>query len=229
MTKLTRRLAAIAELIEPCAVFADVGCDHGYMSLYVLEHWKANRVLCIDISLKCLEKTVRLLKRNQVDDQAIFYNCDGLKSVRQKPDEVLIAGMGGTEIINILYEYSKTRDLDSIETLIIQPMRDTYAVRKWLNSNGFFIVVDHVIKDGKIYHLIKAKRGRQKLTEFQLTFGVVEASYYTRDYLEWLREYEKKCQRILENAYQVLAVNQSMRGKLNQIQKQIKTVEEKIC
>ena len=86
-----------------------------------------------------------------------------------------------------------------------------------------------MIKDGKIYHLIKAKRGRQKLTEFQLTFGVVEASYYTRDYLEWLREYEKKCQRILENAYQVLAVNQSMRGKLNQIQKQIKTVEEKIC
>ncbi len=229
MIKLSPRLTAIAGLIEPCSLFADVGCDHGYMSLYVLENWKANRVLCIDISLKCLEKTIKLLKKNQAEDQAIFYNCDGLKSIRQVPDEVLIAGMGGTEIINILEDYSRVRDLSTIETLIIQPMRDEYAVRRFLNANGFKIVVDHVIKDKKIYHLIKAKRGAQNLDEFHLMFGAVEASYFTKDYLLWLREYESKCQRILENANKILAVNKSVKGTLNLIQNQIKTVEERIC
>lgn len=230
MTKLSPRLSAIASLIEPCGVFADVGCDHGYISLFVLQNWKANRVLCIDISLKSLEKTIKLLKRNEVDDQAIFYNCDGLKSVRETPDEVLISGMGGTEIINILYSYSLTHKLNALETLIIQPMRDEYAVRKWLNSNGFVIVEDKVIRDNKkLYHLIKAKRGRQILSEYQLMFGAIADDYFSKDYLLWLREYENKCVRILSSAHDQLAVTQSVRGTLDKIRKQIKLVEEKLC
>ena len=229
MTKLPPRLNDIAKLIEPCILFADVGCDHGFMSLYVLENWKANRVLCIDISLKCLEKTIKLLKKNKADNLAIFYNCDGLKNIKQIPDEVLIAGMGGIEIINILEDYAKVRDLNTIETLIIQPMRDDYAVRKWLTTNGFRIVVDYVMRDKKLYHIIKAKRGQQNLDEFHLMFGAIENSYYTKDYLEWLHEYEAKCQRILENASKILAVNKSVKGTLNLIQNQIKTVEERIC
>lgn len=229
MTKLTPRLNAIANMIDPCNVLADVGCDHGYISLFVLQNWKANRVLCIDISLKSLDKTIKLLKRNKVDDQAIFYNCDGLKGVKQKPDQILIAGMGGTEIINILYEYSQRTSLDSIETLIIQPMRDEYAVRKWLNDNGFVIVSDRVVKDKKLYHLIKAHRGQQQLNEHQLMFGAIEVDYYNKDYLFWLREYEEKCVRILSNAHGQIAVTQSVRGTLNKIRNQIKLVEEKLC
>lgn len=229
MIKLSPRLSAIANLIEPCGVFADVGCDHGYISLFTLENWKANRVLCIDISLKSLEKTIKLLKRNRLDDQAIFYNCDGLKSIREEPDQVLIAGMGGTEIINILYQYSLTHSLDTIDTLIIQPMRDEYAVRKWLNDNGFVIVTDKVIKDKKLYHIIKAHRGKQKLSEYQLMFGAIEKDYYSKDYVLWLREYESKCVRILCSAHDQLAVTQSVRGTLEKIRKQIKLVEEKLC
>ncbi len=228
MTKLPSRLQSIADLIEPCAVFADVGCDHGLMSLYVLDKWLANRVLCIDKSLKCLEKTIKLLKRHKLDDQAIFYNCDGLYPVRQVPDEVLIAGLGGAEIIDILYQYSRTRPLDTIETLILQPMRDDYAVRKWLNTNGFIITHDFIKKDKKLYRIIKAKRGVEKLTEEQLMFGACEGGYNSLDYLEWLYMYLDKCVRILGDAGRAkkLAVTTSLHDTIAKLRKQIKYVED---
>ena len=228
MTKLPARLQAVANLIEPCSVFADVGCDHGLISLYVLDNWLANRVLCIDKSLKCLEKTIRLLQHHHVEDQAIFYNCDGLYPVRQTPDQVLIAGLGGAEMIDILYEYSRGRSLDTIDSLILQPMRDEYAVRKWLNTNGFKIVKDFVMKDKKLYHIIKAKRGEQKLIEEQLMFGTCEDSFAGKDYMEWLLNYKEKIVRILGDAGKGanLAVTGSLHNTLKKINNQIKYVEE---
>lgn len=229
MIKLTPRLQAIANEIEPCNCFADVGCDHGYISLYVLDRWKANRVVAIDVSLKCLEKTIRLLKSANIDDQAIFYNCNGLSRVREKPDEVLIAGMGGDEIIKILYDYSRVRPLNTIENLILQPMKDIYAVRKWLNENGFAIVTDKVVKDKKLYHILRAKPAIQRLTEEQLMFGAAIQSYFCKEYLEWLREYEQKYIKILKTANKQLAVTESVKFTLNRIRNQIKLVEEEIC
>lgn len=229
MTKLTPRLQAIANEISPCACFADVGCDHGYISLYVLQNWLTNKVLSIDVSLKSLEKTIKLLKIHNVDDQAIFYNCNGIAGLRENPDEVLIAGMGGAEIINILYEYSKTHPLNSIETLILQPMRDVYAVRKWLNENGFAIIVDKIFKDKKLYHLIKAVPAKQKLTEDQLMFGAIEKSYFTKEYLEWLKTYERKYDKILHEATKQVAVTQTIKNTLNKIRKQIQLVEGNLC
>ena len=229
MIKLTPRLQAIAGEIEPCGCFADVGCDHGYISLYVLDRWKANRVLSIDVSLKCLEKTIKLLKSYNVDDQAIFYNCNGLAHIREKPDEVLIAGMGGAEMINILYEYGKTRPLNSIETLILQPMKDVYAVRKWLNENGFAIVTDKIVKDKKLYHILKAIPKYQRLTEDELMFGAVKQSYFTKEYLEWLYLYATKYENILKSASKQATMPASIKQTLNRIRKQIQLVEENLC
>ena len=229
MIKLAPRLQAIADEIEPCGCFADVGCDHGYISLYVLDRWKANRVLSIDVSLKCLEKTIKLLKSYNVDDQAIFYNCNGLAHIREKPDEVLIAGMGGAEMINILYEYGKTRPLNSIETLILQPMKDVYAVRKWLNENGFAIVTDKIVKDKKLYHILKAIPKYQRLTEDELMFGAVKQSYFTKEYLEWLYLYATKYENILKSASKQATMPASIKQTLNRIRKQIQLVEENLC
>ncbi len=229
MIKLTPRLQAIANEIEPCNCFADVGCDHGYISLFMLEKWKTNHVVAIDISIKCLEKTIRLLKSAKVDDQAVFYNCNGLSHIREKPDEILIAGMGGDEIIKILYDYSFVRPLNTIDNLILQPMKDVYAVRKWLNENGFAIITDKIVKDKKLYHILRAKPYKQYLSEEQLMFGAIPQSYFCKEYLEWLRVYEQKYLKILKTASKQLAVTESVKITLNKIRKQIKLVEEKIC
>lgn len=194
---MTKRLNVILAEIEPCKCLADVGCDHGLISLMTLQSKKAKKVLATDISQKCLDKTINLLKENNLENFAEFVCVDGLPK-SSKPDEVLIAGMGGLEIISILENYFLVNDNRPI--LVLQPMRDEYKVRKFLNNNNnYTIIEDFIFEDKKLYRLIKAKRGKQNLTESQMFFGVIENEYKYIEFKKYLEKIVEKYTKKLHN------------------------------
>ena len=160
------RLEKIFNVIPPSYTFADVGCDHGYVSYAMLKSSKCEKVYYSDISEKCLSKAKSLLAEYEEQGKAKGIISDGLKKI-PPCDTVLIAGMGGEEIIRIL-SLSEWKP----KQLVLQPMKNCDRVRLYLVENGYKIDYDSMFfsKD-KYYDLIVATVGTDSLTNDEIDFG----------------------------------------------------------
>ena len=147
------RIEYLCSLIDPCASFADVGCDHGYCSLHVLRAGKCKDVIISDVSAKCLQKAEKLLSDFIVRGWCRAVRCDGLREIPENTEQILVAGMGGEEIIKILSEAFLPRKF------IFQPMKNAEKLRAYLIERGCKITLDDIFKDGKFYFVIKGERG----------------------------------------------------------------------
>ena len=163
---MTSRLNEIFSLLPACKVFADIGCDHGYVAKAMLDSGKCKEAIVSDISEKCLEKAKTLLKRYAERGVVKSVVSDGFEKVKGC-DLALIAGMGGEEICSII-ERAKILP----EKLVIQPMKNCDKARLCLINNGYKIERDYIFKSaGKFYDLILAVKGKGVLTEEEILFG----------------------------------------------------------
>lgn len=160
------RITEIYSRIRPCKIFADIGCDHGFVSELVARHALAEKIYITDISAKCLAKAERLLRPYIAAGTVESAAGDGFAPLEERADEALIAGMGGEEIVKILSSagYAPSR-------LILQPMKNTEKVRVFLVRNGYKLIEDVTFRDIKFYDLIVAEPGSDELTEAEARFG----------------------------------------------------------
>lgn len=163
---MTKRLEKIFSDIPVCEVFADIGCDHGYISKRMLDSGKCKKVILSDVSEKCLKKAEKLLSTYIKDGFATAVVSDGFDNISYC-DVALIAGMGGEEIINIL---KKSKFLP--KKLVLQPMKNCDKVRKALISLGYKIEKDFVFfAEEKFYDLIVCTVGKDELSADEIEFG----------------------------------------------------------
>ena len=166
------RVEVIVSHIDKAKICADVGCDHGYVGQALLKLGKAEKVIFTDISEKCLSKAKTLAQEDIVIGRAKTVVCDGLTGVTDAVDTVVIAGMGGEEIIKILSECLPRLP---IETLVLQPMKNADKLRAYLLDGGFSLIRDYTFMDaGKYYDLIKAVKTDEKEDVYstdELIFG----------------------------------------------------------
>jgi len=163
---MTDRLNVIFNAIPNCNVFADIGCDHGYIAKAMLKSGKCKKVIVSDISAKCLSKAEELLKSEIDLGLAKSVVSDGFERV-EGCDVALIAGMGGEEIRSILLN---AKELPA--KLILQPMKNCDKVRLCAVKLGYKIILDEVFKSlGKFYDLIVLERGEDFITLEEAEFG----------------------------------------------------------
>lgn len=195
------RLKAITSLVTMSTVI-DVGADHGKAAAELLVSNVANKAYFTDISSKSLEKSQKLVNELGLNDRAEFVVCDGLKKFDNvEPCDVIIAGMGGEEIIKIL---SESKINDKVNAFILQPQKNVQKVRTYLVNSGYKIVKDFVVKDDKqFYFVIKAVRGEDKLTELELYFGRTNIEERPKDFLEYLDMQRKLFDDVVKNAKSV--------------------------
>lgn len=161
---MTARLRAVCALIRPCKRLADIGCDHGYVARYALDHG-VETVVAADISAGALAKAERLLA--PYGERATTVCADGLAAIGDDPDCIVLAGMGGHTILDILDGYTGNA------TLVLGPQRDVPAVRTYLTEHGYAIEADAVVEDrGRFYDVMRAARGHQRLQPLQRDYGV---------------------------------------------------------
>ena len=178
---MTDRLEKIFSVIPNCQTFADIGCDHGYISFAMLERKKCNHVIISDVSKECLKKAETLLADYILNGQATAVVSDGFDNVGTS-DVSLIAGMGGKEITEIL---KKAQNLPN--TLVLQPMKNTPEVRKTLVGLGYEILSDYIFKaETKYYDLIVAKKGQDSLTDLEIEFGRTNLTEKPNDFIEYV-------------------------------------------
>ncbi len=203
---MTKRLNEIYSLITNCNVFADVGCDHGFISQLVLQNQKANKVIISDVSKKSLKKAETLLK--DYNDKVVSIVSDGFNNYNINPNQVVIAGMGGEEIIKILQATNFI-----FERLILNPMKNVDKVRKFLHEKGYKIVKDYTIFDGKFYDLIACERGSDSYTELEYAFGRDNLIEKSSDFIKKLNFYKNYYQTAIDNG----ANDEFLKQKLAQI------------
>lgn len=190
---MTKRLEILFSLITPCNVFADVGCDHGYIAKAVLDNGLANNVIISDISKKSLSKAQTLLKNYK--DKVKSFCCDGVKDFDGEPDQIFIAGMGGEEIVKII---KNVKFLP--KKFVLCPHKNTFIVRELLLNLGYKLVRDFTfLADLKFYDAIVAEFGTDTYNLKQLTFGKENLTNYSNDFLSYLENQAKKYQKIIDS------------------------------
>ncbi len=183
---MSKRLKTITSLVKKCNVFADVGCDHGYIAEEILKTDKANKVIISDISKQSLQKAVNLLKPYGERVKAVV--CDGFNGYDGESDFAVIAGMGGEEICDII---SKSKLPP--KSLVLSPQKNSDKVRKLLVNLGYYIFKDFTLKDGKFYDIIYAEKTGEKsiYTENEYLFGKDNLKEKPADFIEKLKNEEK--------------------------------------
>lgn len=195
--KLTKRLAAVCGELEKCDTFADVGCDHGYCTLYMLEKGLCRMAQISDISAKSLKKAQALLSAYIAEGRVCPVVCDGLAGVDRGTEQVLIAGMGGEEIVKIL------SDGFLPPKLVLQPMKNAEKVRAFLLGRGYALLHDHTFyADKKFYDLIKAVKGgkQEEYNKDMLSFGRENILSPTEDFAKMLERDISRCREWRESA-----------------------------
>lgn len=165
----SKRIEKICEFINKKQIL-EIGCDHAYITKNLFLQKKINYAYLIDISLKCLEKAKITLKKypentyfsvkngfNGIKNDFIYF-----KTPKTSQIQVVIAGMGGQEIIKILQQ----DESEFFNNFVLQPQKNIYELRKFLIENNYKIMQDEVVKEGKFFYFV-LKVTRKNLTPKQ--------------------------------------------------------------
>ena len=146
MVSLSKRLNAVASLVKSGSSVADVGTDHGYIPVYLVENKISPFVVAMDINEKPLASCKSLVKDEGFENVIKTRLSNGLEKLdKGECDTVIIAGMGAELIVDILSNCDFVNELH----LILQPMTHPEIARKYLYDNGFEINNDFIVTDGK--------------------------------------------------------------------------------
>lgn len=164
-------------------MFADVGCDHGYIAEKAIDDGIFDSVIISDISEKCLKKAEERLSLSH-SGKFSAYVSDGFDSLPHV-DEALISGMGGEVITAML-----SRRGDKPQRLVLQPMKNAEKIRFFLIINGYKILRDYTFKDWKYYHVIVAEKSDEKdvYTKSELMFGRDNLKEKSEDFLDFIKD-----------------------------------------
>lgn len=176
MTHISKRLCAVVGLVTPGGAVADIGCDHAHVAMYLYENSLCEKVIACDVNSGPIEAARRNVKEAGFEKEISVRCADGLMGLDDnEADTVIIAGMGGNLIINILSD-GRSKIGDKCE-LILQPQSDIDEVRRYLTKEGYyFIAEDMVFEDGKYYTMFKVSRisddkYRRYQTDADFVFG----------------------------------------------------------
>ena len=153
---LSERLRAVASMVTPGSRVCDVGCDHGFVSIWLVEQNVSPRVLAMDVRVGPLGAAGRHVAQRGLESLIETRLSDGLHNYEiGEADSVICAGMGGKLMKRILEE-DKTKT-DSFTELILQPQSEIRQFRTWLREQGLRITDEKMVEeDGKFYPMMRA-------------------------------------------------------------------------
>ena len=163
--QLSKRMDRLASMITEGSSLADVGTDHGYIPIALVQTGRIPRAIAMDINKGPLERASLHIRGQHLDDKITTRLSDGMTALKEgEADTVLIAGMGGALTVHILE--SGAHCLPLIKELILQPQSEIWLVREWLMKHDYAITAEDIVLDeGKYYPMMRAVHGSMELTE----------------------------------------------------------------
>ncbi|MCI8566130.1 MAG: SAM-dependent methyltransferase [Lachnospiraceae bacterium] len=162
---LSKRLATIVSFVPPAECVADVGTDHGYVPIYLIENGIASRAVAMDVRSGPLKRAAGHVRRQGLQERIDLRLSDGLDGLKPgEADTVIISGLGGPLMIEILKR--GRRVAETIRHFVLSPQSGIPGVRVFLRENGYRIDKEAFVKDeGKYYTVMLAVHGKSEAAD----------------------------------------------------------------
>ncbi|TCO80019.1 tRNA (adenine(22)-N(1))-methyltransferase [Marinisporobacter balticus] len=223
--KLTPRLLTIAKFVPPKSVVADVGTDHGYIPVYLIENKIAQKVIATDVNEGPLYSAQTAIKTYGMGDYIETRLGNGLAPIKSNEvDTVIIAGMGGLLIRDILMRHMDVTK--SVNRFILQPMVAQDELRRWLIQNDFKIVDEKLVREEhRIYEIMVVEHGMQNIDD-EIYFEIGQKLIENKDLLleSFIKKHIKKQNEIINNLSDQETEN--AKKKLKECKKKAEKLEE---
>lgn len=156
---MSRRLQMLTKMVTPGSRVADIGCDHGFLSIYLVQEGISPAVIAMDVRKGPLSAAREHIDTRGLGAYIETRLSDGLKKLKPgEVDTVVCAGMGGRLMARILEESKEKTVL--LRELILQPQSELQEFREFLRKSGFRITEEDMVReDGKYYFAIRAVPG----------------------------------------------------------------------
>lgn len=228
--ELSARMQALVNMVSEGRRVCDVGCDHGWVSIYLVQNGMADKVYAMDVRTGPLERAKEHIARYQLEGVIETRLSDGLTNLRSgEADTMICAGMGGPLMMKILTDGREKAKI--MKELILQPQSEVALFRKFLREEGYKIVAeDMVLEDGKFYPMMKVKpmelqdclRSDGEDQELWDTYG----EYLLKEKHPILRQYLLKGKEQAQSLLQHLKEKATASERILQIQKELELLEK---
>lgn len=176
MMRISERLAALAALVTQGNILADIGCDHGYLPIYLVQQRRIPRAIAMDVRPGPLSRARENIGAYGLLDYIEVRESDGLEALAAgEAQTVVIAGMGGPLMEGILRRGAQK--ISSVRELILQPQSDVEHFRRFLQEIPFIVTDEEMVKeDGKFYPMMRLRPqgpgdDREVWTDAQCRYG----------------------------------------------------------
>ncbi len=223
--QISRRLQSVAAFVQEGKRLADVGCDHGYIPIYLLQKKKIEKAIAMDINQGPLMRAKEHIQEWGLEKYIDTRLSDGVKAL--KPNEVqsvVIAGMGGPLMEKILTEGNEV--LQTVTELVLQPQSEIGHFRRFLIENGYEITHEEMIlEDGKYYPIMRAVHGKAKeQTEAEYLYGKKLLQNRNPVLKEFLDREQVKAEELLEKLKN--SQTPSAKARISELEKEWKDRKE---
>ena len=231
--RIPKRMLAIANLVDNSKVLADVGCDHAYISINLLENGKAERIIASDLREGPLNIARDNIRLYGFEDRIETRLCAGLCGYEAgEVDTILISGMGGMLVKEILSESIDV--VKRADTLILEPQSDLRVVRAYLKDIGFEIIDEDMLNEGgKYYQIIKAVKSKERMevcedigAMAENEFGPILIKKKHPVLLEFLKKRKNHYERLLQNKSFLTSQSATNNDRIAIIENELNMVKE---
>ncbi len=156
---LSVRMHMVADMVPQSRCVADVGCDHGYLSIWLIREGIVERAIAMDLRKGPLARARENIRFFHQQERIETRLSDGVEKLHPgEADTIVIAGMGGELMSGILA--AGHRQVQKANCLVLQPQSDVHLVRQQIRKDGYRIVAeDACYEDGKYYVVMRAEHG----------------------------------------------------------------------
>ena len=224
--RLSERLERVAAHVPAGARLADIGSDHGYLLVALMNRGLIAAGVAGEVASTPFYAAQRTVRENGLSQRISVRQANGLAAIETEDGitAVSLCGMGGETIRDIL-DRDKAR-LSGTERLILQPNGGEQPLRQWLMDNGYRILAEEVLRENRFdYEIIVAERSEPvRYTDHELHFGPLQLQERSSAFLaKWQRRLHLK-QRTLSHLTQARQVVSE--EKLHALKQQISWISE---
>ena len=169
---ISKRLELVASFVPQGAILLDVGSDHAYLPIELVEKGQIKGAIAGEVVEGPYQSAVKNVESHGLKEKIQVRLANGLAAFEEadQVSVIAIAGMGGRLIARILEE--GLDKLANVERLILQPNNREDDLRIWLQGNGFQIVAESILEEaGKFYEILVVEAGQMKLSGSDVRFG----------------------------------------------------------
>ena len=169
---ISKRLELVASFVPQGAILLDVGSDHAYLPIELVERGRIKSAIAGEVVEGPYQSAVKNVEAHGLKEKIQVRLANGLAAFEEadQVSVITIAGMGGRLIARILE--GGLDKLANVERLILQPNNREDDLRIWLQENEFQIVAESILEEaGKFYEILVVKAGQMKLSASDVRFG----------------------------------------------------------